>query len=82
MGGDDDAVTLWNVQNVTALTDAGGEADDDALPSDNRKLGVFTYATISPSEGLWCVSVCKGLLNVELVTDVLESLGLEFKALI
>jgi hypothetical protein len=52
MGGDDDAVALWNIQNMTALTDAGGEADDDALPSDNRKLGVFTCATISPSEGL------------------------------
>jgi hypothetical protein len=37
---------------MTAFTDAGGEADDDALPSDNPKLGVFTCATISPSKGL------------------------------
>jgi len=155
MRGDDYAVALWDIQYVTALTDAGGEADDDAVPSDNPKLGVFTCATISPSKGLgsegnegccvygvllvednvgwwtvcgtesveavyaeldgeepqvrwglagckvgsrkscdgsyctfretvrlWCVSVCKGLMNVELIADVLESLGLEFEALI
>lgn len=155
MRGDDDAIAFWNVQNVTSLTNAGGKADDNAMPTDDCQLWVFTGPPITPGESfgskgdkrrsvyvvqlvednvgrravgraecieainaeldseepqlrwsiarsevssckscdgsyrtlreavrLWRVRVGEGLMDLELVADVLESSRFEFEALI